>query len=37
MENPKDFVIPILVETKDKDNTFKPFSTLESEIEWVLN
>jgi hypothetical protein len=36
-EEPKDIVIPILVKSKDDGYCSKPFSTLESAIEWVLN
>jgi hypothetical protein len=36
-EDPKDIVIPILVETKDEGYSSKPFCTLQAAIEWVLN
>jgi hypothetical protein len=36
-EDPKDIVIPILVETKDEGYSSRPFSTLESAIDWVLS
>lgn len=36
-ENPKDIVIPMLVETKDDGYTSKPFTTIESAIGWVLS
>lgn len=35
-ENPKDIVIPILVETKDNGYKSKPFYTLDAAIKWVL-
>ncbi|AOW19856.1 hypothetical protein [Urechidicola croceus] len=34
--NPKDIVIPILVQSKDEGYASKPFSTIEGAIEWVL-
>ena len=34
--NPKDVVIPMLVETKDEGYASHPFSTIESAIDWVL-
>lgn len=36
-ENPKDIVIPILVEAKDEGYSSRPFSTLEAAIEWILS
>ncbi len=36
-ENSKDIVIPILVQNNDDGYFSKPFSTLESAIDWVLN
>ena len=35
-ENPKDIVIPYLVQTKDKGYISHPFSTIEGAVEWVL-
>ena len=35
--NPKDIVIPILVESIDQGYESKPFSTNEAAIEWVLS
>ena len=35
--NPKDIVIPILVESLDQGYESKPFSTNEAAIEWVLS
>lgn len=34
---PKDIVIPILVQTEEKGYYSRPFSTLESALHWVLN
>lgn len=36
-DNPKDVVIPILVETKDDGYESSPFSSMEAAIEWVLH
>ncbi len=36
-DNPKDIIIPSLVETKSNGYLSKPFSTLEAAINWVLN
>ena len=36
-EEPKDIVIPILVESLDEGYTSCPFSTLEAAINWVLS
>jgi len=36
-QNPRDIVIPILVQTKDEGYSSRPFSTVESAIKWVLN
>ncbi|HEY9169428.1 MAG TPA: hypothetical protein VIN72_08070 [Lutibacter sp.] len=36
-ENPKDIVIPILVESKDEGYRSRPFSTLEAAIAWILS
>lgn len=35
-QNPKDVVIPALVETKDHGYKSKPFYTVEAAIDWVL-
>ncbi|MDA3928671.1 MAG: hypothetical protein PF541_06895 [Prolixibacteraceae bacterium] len=35
--DPKDIVVPILVESQDDGYRSKPFSTLEAAIEWVLS
>ncbi|MCW3785374.1 hypothetical protein [Plebeiibacterium sediminum] len=36
-EVPRDVVIPMLVQSEDEGYSSKPFSTLESAIEWVLS
>lgn len=36
-ENPKDIVIPTLVEMQDEGYNSKPFSTLRAAIDWVLD
>lgn len=36
-EEPKDIVIPILVNSKDQGYSSRPFSTLNSAIDWVLS
>ncbi|MDX1829886.1 MAG: hypothetical protein R3342_10120 [Lutibacter sp.] len=36
-EEPRDIVIPVLVETKDQGYSSRPFSTLNSAIDWVLS
>ncbi len=36
-ENPKDIVIPTLVEMQDEGYSSKPFSTLKAAIDWVLD
>jgi hypothetical protein len=36
-DNPKDVVIPVLVQMKDKGYASQPFSTLEAAIYWVLH
>ncbi len=36
-EEPRDVVIPILVENKDEGYSSRPFSTLEAAIKWVLS
>lgn len=36
-DNPKDIVIPSLVELKDDGYSSKPFSTLDAAIAWVLS
>ncbi len=36
-ENPKDIVIPILVESQDEGYSSRPFSTLEAAIDWILS
>jgi hypothetical protein len=36
-EEPRDIVIPMLVKTEDEGYSSRPFSTLESAIEWVLS
>ncbi len=36
-EDPKDIVVPILVEMEDEGYFSKPFTTLESAIRWVLS
>lgn len=36
-ENPRDIVIPILVETKDEGYSSKPFSTIEAAEIWILS
>jgi hypothetical protein len=36
-EDPKDIVVPILVELEDEGYLSKPFTTLESAIKWVLS
>ncbi len=35
--NPRDIVIPILVESKDNGYQSKPFSTIKAAMVWVLN
>lgn len=35
-EDPRDVIIPILVESKDDGYHSRPFSTLEAAINWVL-
>jgi isocitrate dehydrogenase len=37
VENPKDVVIPILVESKDDGYSSRPFNTLNAAIGWVLS
>lgn len=36
-EEPRDIVIPILVESQDEGYSSRPFSTLEAAIDWVLS
>lgn len=36
-EEPRDIVVPILVETLDEGYSSRPFSTLEAAIDWVLS
>jgi hypothetical protein len=36
-DNPKDVVIPVLVQMKDKGYASQPFSTLEAATYWVLH
>ena len=36
-EEPKDIVIPFLLETKDDGYHTKPFSTMVAAVQWVLN
>jgi hypothetical protein len=36
-EEPRDIVIPVLVETKDEGYSSKPFCTLQASIDWVLS
>ncbi|MFW5852040.1 MAG: hypothetical protein ACOCWB_07445 [Bacteroidota bacterium] len=36
-DNPKDVVIPVLVQKKDKGYASQPFSTVEAAIYWVLH
>lgn len=36
-ENPKDIIIPVLVETKDDGYFSKPFTTVEAAEKWVLS
>jgi len=35
-EDPRDIVVPILVESNDDGYSSKPFSTLEAAIAWIL-
>ncbi|WP_163715740.1 hypothetical protein [Mangrovibacterium lignilyticum] len=35
--NPRDIVIPMLVETRDNGYMSKPFSTVEAALEWILS
>lgn len=35
-ENPKDIVIPVMVNTKDEGYSSRPFSTVEAAIVWIL-
>lgn len=35
-ENPKDVAVMMLIKTKDKEYTSKPFSTLKAAKEWIL-
>lgn len=35
-DTPKDIVIPILVESRDKGYSSHPFSTIEGAVQWVL-
>ena len=36
-EDPKDIVVPMLVQTEDNGYSSKPFSTLEAATDWVLS
>lgn len=36
-EDPKDIVIPVLVESHDNGYSSRPFSTIEAAIDWVLS
>ncbi|MFD0932656.1 hypothetical protein ACFQ0R_08640 [Psychroflexus salinarum] len=36
-ENPKDIVVPMLVESLDRGYYSKPFSTFDAAVDWVLN
>jgi len=36
-EEPRDIVIPMLVESQDEGYSSKPFSTLEAAIAWILS
>lgn len=36
-EDPKDIVVPILVESKDDGYSSRPFTTLKAAIAWVLS
>ena len=36
-ENPRDIVVPILVESQDEGYSSRPFSTLEAAIAWILS
>ena len=36
-EDPRDIIIPVLVETKDEGYSSRPFSTLDAAIKWVLS
>ncbi len=36
-ENPRDIVIPILVEAKDKGYESRPFSTMKAATNWILS
>ena len=36
-KNPKDIVIPILVKSKDKGYSSRPFTTLPAALNWVLS
>lgn len=36
-DDPRDIVIPMLVESKDDGYSSRPFSTVEAAISWVLN
>lgn len=35
-DNPKDIVVPILVESKDEGYSSRPFTTLKAAIAWIL-
>ena len=35
-ENPKDIVVPYLVQKKDEGYLSNPFSTIEGAVEWIL-
>ena len=36
-ENPKDIVVPYLVQKKDEGYLSNPFSTIEGAVEWILS